>query len=61
MKWFGLNHRVNRFGIEPIYFYVKNTPEEERKEIPIAIVRQTIFLSSGMYLNFLRAYMRGKQ
>ena len=46
---------VDRFGIEPIFILRTHLGNTDRNR------EENIFLSSGMYLNFLPAYMRGQK
>ena len=49
---------VDRFGIEPIFIlrtHLRKGGNTDRNR------KENIFLSSGMYLNFLPAYMRGQK
>ena len=49
---------VDGFGIEPIFIlrtYLRKGGNTDRNR------KENIFLSSGMYLNFLPAYMRGQK
>ena len=49
---------VDRFGIEPIFIlrtYLRKGGNTDRNR------KENIFLSSGMYLNFLPAYMSGQK
>ena len=49
---------VDRFGIEPIFIlrtHLRKGGNTDRNR------KENIFLSSGMYLNFLLAYMRGEK
>ena len=49
---------VDGFGIEPIFIlrtYLRKGGNTDRNR------KENIFLSGGMYLNFLPAYMSGKK
>ena len=49
---------VDRFGIEPIFIlrtHLRKGGNTDRNR------KENIFLSSGMYINFLPAYMRGQK
>ena len=49
---------VDRFGIEPIFIlrtHLRKGGNTDRNR------KENIFLSSGMYLNFLPAYMSGQK
>lgn len=49
---------VDGFGIEPIFIlrtYLRKGGNTDRNR------KENIFLSSGMYFNFLPAYMRGQK